>query len=149
MPSPTTTTKAPPRRALGRTLRQCPICGSAELGYEFIVDGCPVCLCEHCGLLFLNPQPADVDTRPGDRGAPMPASVYDLHASNAASRLDQLIAYAGATVQRLLMIANDAFLTDEARRRRLDVVSLTSAEAQGDALKSMPPRLKCMCWQSA
>ena len=26
----------------------------------------------------------------------MPASVYDLHASNAASRLDQLVAYAGA-----------------------------------------------------
>ncbi len=139
MPSSTTTKKVPPRRALGQTLRQCPICASTELGYEFIVDGCPVCLCEHCGLLFLNPQPAGADTQTGDGGAaPMPASVYDLHASNAASRLDQLMAYAGAKVQRLLMIANDAFLTEAARRRMLDVVSITSAEAGRDALQSMP-----------
>ncbi len=78
MPSTTTTTKVPPRRALGQTLRQCPICASTELGYEFIVDGCPVCRCEHCGLLFLNPQPAGADTQTGDGGAaPMPASVYE------------------------------------------------------------------------
>ena len=48
----------------------------------------------------------------------MKVSVYDLHASNAAYRLDQLATYAGQTPQRLLMVANDPFLTEEARRRQ-------------------------------
>jgi hypothetical protein len=141
MPSTAARTKAQPRRALGHAVRQCPICSSTELGYEFIVDGCPVCQCEHCGLLFLNPQPAAADPQTLVIGSPaMPASVYDLHASNAASRLDQLGAYAGAGLQRLLMVANDPFLTEEARRRDLDVVAVTSAEAERGAIRSMPER---------
>jgi hypothetical protein len=141
MPSSTVRPKAPPRRALGHAVRQCPICRSTELGFEFIVDGCPVCRCDHCGLLFLNPQPAGADSKPGEIGsAPMSASVYDLHASNAASRLDQLAAYAGVKLRRLLMVANDTFLTDEARRRELDVVAVTSADAERGALRALPER---------
>ena len=74
----------------------------------------------------------------GDQAPPMSASIYDLHASNAASRLDQLAAYAGAAPRRLLMVANDGFLTEEAHRRNLDVVSVTSAEAGRGAIGSLP-----------
>ena len=141
MPSPNARTNAANRRALGHAVRQCPICGSTELGFEFSVDGCPLCQCEHCGLLFLNPQPTATELRVEDIGsARMPVSVYDLHASNAASRLDQLAAYAGVRLQRLLLVANDTFLTEEARLRELDVVAVTSAEAESGAIRSMPER---------
>src|SRR5688500_16761326 len=121
------------RTGIGRAVRQCRICSSAELSYEFIVDGCPVCRCAHCGLLFLNPPPSDpTDDGEGLTAAePMLANVSDLHAANAASRMDQLMAYAGSRLRRLLVIANDAFLAEEARRRQIDVVSISSAEAGG------------------
>ena len=99
----------------------------------------PFASASSCGLLFLNPQPEDADSQPGgDQTPPMEASIYDLHASNAASRLDQLAAYAGAAPRRLLMVANDGFLTEEAHRRSLDVVSVTSAEAGRGAIGSLP-----------
>ena len=118
-------------RPLGRSRRDCPICSSSDLSYEFIVEGFPVCGCDHCGLLFLNPQPDAPLARRRPGGAPqMQDSVYELHASNAASRLDQLMAYIGGRPERLLMIANDPFLTDAARQRGLDVVSITSADVE-------------------
>ncbi len=74
-----------------------------------------------CCFSILNPlMQTSRQVTAGPRRCP-PASTICMP-SNAASRLDQLMAYAGATVQRLLMIANDAFLTEEARRRKLDVV---------------------------
>jgi hypothetical protein len=117
-------------------MKHCPVCASVELGYEFIVDGAPVCRCAHCDLLFLNPQPARSHPD-GANGTPMQLSVYELHMANAASRLNQLIAYAG-TLRRILMISDDAFLTDEARRRNLDVVSMSSLEADDGALAMLP-----------
>jgi hypothetical protein len=45
--------------------------------------------------------------------------------------------YAGVKPRRLLMIANDTFLTEEARRRQLDVVSMTSEEADRGALRGL------------
>ena len=68
----------------------------------------------------------------------MQESVYELHASNASSRLDQLIAYIGGRPAHVLMIANDPFLTDAARQRGLDVVSLTSADVEAGALAELP-----------
>ena len=121
-------------RAIGPAVRHCPICRSGDLNYEFVVDGCPVCRCAQCTLLFLNPQPA----RDGQRGhldaGPMPPSVYELHAANAVVRLDQILAYAGAPLRRLLMVANDAFLTEEALRRELEVVAISSADVERGAL---------------
>ena len=115
------------------------MCSSRDLRYEFIVDGFPVCGCEQCGLLFLNPQPGSAALQTAATSAqPMQVSVYDLHASNAASRLDQLMVYAGARPQRLLMIANDPFLTEAARQRGFDVASITSAEAENGAVRTLP-----------
>jgi glycosyltransferase involved in cell wall biosynthesis len=140
MPTTPISATATPHRALGRSLRHCPICSSADLRYEFIVDGYPVCRCAQCSLLFLNPQPA-VTTNPIDRPNPeqMNSSVYELHAVNAASRLDQLMTYARVKPHRVLMIADDAFLTREARERQLDVVSLTGSEVDQGAIGALPP----------
>ncbi len=124
----TDTRRRPLSRALGQAVRNCPICRSSDLNYEFIVEGYPVCRCAHCTLLFLNPQPASTENQGDAETEPLPVSVYELHAANAASRLDQLVAYAGARLRRLLMIANDSFLTEEARRRQLDVVAVSSAD---------------------
>jgi hypothetical protein len=85
----------------------------------------------------VNPAPAGE----GDAGAapaPMPSSVYELHAANAASRLDQLLVYAGPGLRRLLMIANDAFLTGEAERRQLEVVAISGVEVEAGRLAALP-----------
>jgi glycosyltransferase involved in cell wall biosynthesis len=98
-----------------------------------------MCRCAQCSLLFLNPQP-DATTTPidGSTAEQMTSRVYELHAANAASRLDQLMSYARVKPQQLLMIANDAFLTQEARERHLDVVSLTSREVDQGAVGALP-----------
>jgi hypothetical protein len=128
----------PARRSepLGRALRACPLCTADDLNYEFIVDGYPVCRCERCGLLFLNPAP-DAAGSTAAAGSPMPPNVYELHAANAASRLQQLVDYAGATFARILLVADDGFLAEEAKRRHLEVVSLTSAEVEAGALATI------------
>jgi hypothetical protein len=126
------------QQVTGPVVRQCRICRSGELSYEFIVDGCPVCRCAQCSMLFLNPQPGAGGDPAGEASAPrMEASVYELHAANAGARLDHLQAYAGPGLLRLLMIANDGFLTDEATRRGLDVVSVSSDEAEAGALSNL------------
>jgi SAM-dependent methyltransferase len=126
-------------RALGPMVRQCPICTSGELSYEFIVDGYPVCRCARCSLLFLNPQPANRKGEDNHGGARLlERGVYELHAVNAARRLDQLLAYADGGLRRLLVIANEDFLTVAARQRQLEVVSISSMEADGEALAALP-----------
>ena len=91
------------------------------------------------GLLFLEPSAfSNRDHGAQPAAAPMRVSVYDLHAANAAARLDQLTAYAGHTLRRLLMVANDPFLTEEATRRGLDVVSFGVEDVEQDALGSLP-----------
>ena len=126
-------------RGLGRTVRACPICASSDLSYEFIVQGFAVCGCDDCGLLFLNPQPDRAGTETAEAGPPlMQESVYELHASNAESRLDQLMAYTGGRPERLLMIANDTFLTEAARQRGMDFVSLTTDEVEASAFAGLP-----------
>ena len=145
MPKPSTMNRSVAARPLGRSRRDCPICSSRDLSYEFIVQGFPVCGCDHCGLLFLNPQPDRAVGETAKPGAPqMQESVYELHASNASSRLDQLMAYIGGRPEHVLMIANDPFLTDAARQRGLDVVSLTSADVEAGALAELAAgRLRC------
>ncbi|HEY7444589.1 MAG TPA: glycosyltransferase [Vicinamibacterales bacterium] len=141
MTTTSTTALARASRASGKTVDHCSICGSHELRYEFIVDGYPMCRCPQCTLLFLNPQPARPATQADASHEDLSSSVYDLHTANAVSRLDQLMTYASVTPQRLLMIANDAFLTQEARRRDVDVMSLTSDEVDTGALTALPDHM--------
>jgi SAM-dependent methyltransferase len=124
--------------SLGKAVSACPLCASAELVYEFVVDGYAVCGCEHCGLLFLNPQPAVAAAATDPAQITLEPDVYELHAANAASRLQQLMNYAGAGVTRLLVVANDEFLTAEARRRGLQVTTISSAQAACGALDALP-----------
>jgi Glycosyl transferase family 2 len=115
--------------ATGRMQRECPVCGSAELDYEFIVENCPLCCCRGCMLTFLNPQPeASVpsSTEPIEAGE----GVYEIHAAKAAARLDQFTAYAGASAGRLLIVGAGESLRIEAVRRGFEVVSISAAELQ-------------------
>ena len=120
---------SPPRLEL---VRHCRLCGSPDIIFEFVADGCAVCQCAQCRLLFLNPQGAN--SVPAGSEPAMQTSVYELHAVNAAARLDRLLAY-GGTVQRV-MIAGDAFLTGESTprsrwcRRRADADGGSSPAAR-------------------
>src|SRR5271166_3186369 len=115
--------------ATGRIQRECPLCGSAELDYEFIVENCPLCCCRECSLTFLNPQPEEfggMGPKPLESGD----GVYEIHAANAAARLGQFIAYGGISAGRLLLVGAGESLQDEAVRGGFEVVSLSPAELE-------------------
>lgn len=115
--------------ATGRLQRECPICGCAELEYEFIVENCPLCCCRDCSLTFLNPQPEAQAAGP----EPLESGdgIYEVHAANAEARLDQFISYAGISTGRLLLVGAGDLLRAEAVRRGFKVVSLSPAELEG------------------
>ncbi len=118
--------------ATGRVQRECPLCGSAELDYEFIVENCPLCCCRECSLTFLNPQPeawAGVGPEPLESGD----GVYEIDAANAAARLDQFISYAKTSTGRLLLVGVGNSLRDEAVRRGFEIVSLSPAQLEAHA----------------
>jgi glycosyltransferase involved in cell wall biosynthesis len=77
-------------------------------------------------LTFLNPQPeesslSDVEPVEG-------ADVYEIHAANAAARLDQFTSYTGSPPGRLLIVGTGESLKLEAIRRGFEVVSISAAE---------------------
>jgi len=114
--------------ATGRTQRECLLCGCASLDYEFIVDNCPVCCCRACSLTFLNPQP---ETPPSSE-APIESGVgvYEIHAANAAARLDQFVSYAGTSDGKLLLVGVGESLRFEAARRGFEVACLSPFELE-------------------
>lgn len=120
--------------ATGRIQRECPLCGSAELDYEFIVDNCPLCCCRNCSLTFLNPQP---ESQEQSEATPLEAGagVYEIQATNAATRLDQFISYTGSSAGKLLLVSAGKSLHDEAVRRGFEVVSLSPAELEEHAVE--------------
>jgi Glycosyl transferase family 2/Methyltransferase domain len=120
--------------ATGRMQRECPLCGSAELDYEFIVENCPLCCCRDCSLSFLNPQPEPQETR-GTTPVESGEGVYEMHAANASARLDQFTAYLGASAGRLLLVDLGETLRAEAIRRGFDVVTVCPSELENHALE--------------
>ncbi len=82
--------------ATGRMQRECPLCGCAELDYEFIVENCPLCCCRECSLTFLNPQPDASETGHAASSRLATMSTKSTRA-NAETRLDQFISYAGTS----------------------------------------------------
>jgi SAM-dependent methyltransferase len=126
-PDVTATTAAKMQREpLGKTHQECPICGSQQLEYEFVVDGAPVCGCEDCGLLFLNPQPGAVREREADKAA-QSAEMHELFEANAAARIQQLVSYSGLCGGKLLIIGDEPYLAAEARRQGFDVFTAPSS----------------------
>src|SRR5215831_12891644 len=116
---------------LGRIVRECPICVSPELNYDFIIEKFPACSCQRCGLMFLNPQPID-DCGALDEGTSA-RGTYELHSTNASRRLEQLLEYAGIRTGRVLIVSDEEFLAAEANRRGLDALSITTADvAKGE-----------------
>src|SRR5215472_13183703 len=115
--------------ATGRMHRECPLCGCADLDYEFIVENCPVCCCRECSLTFLNPQPGR-DEPSGAELLEGGEGIYEIHSENAAARLDQFISYAGTSGGRLLLVGAGESLRAEAERRGFEVVSLAPEELE-------------------
>ena len=118
----------PPKGRIGRVHRECPVCSSPDLEYDFIVDRYPACSCERCSLLFLNPQPA-----PNPNRAPVSPSeagneIYGVDAANGAARLDLLLRYGRLERGRLLLIGSAGHMEAEARRRGFEVSTLARLE---------------------
>jgi glycosyltransferase involved in cell wall biosynthesis len=120
--------------ATGRTLRECPLCGCDELDYEFIVENCPLCCCRECSLTFLNPQPAP-DEPSGTDLPEASEGIYEIHAENAAARLDQFISYAGVLSGRLLLVGAGKSLQAEAAGRGFEVMCVSPEELEQYALE--------------
>ena len=116
--------------------RECPICESSELAYEFVVDAVPVCGCSRCGLLFLNPPPSigdddeTVNREIGLADGPQPGP----DETNAAERIVQFMRYAGISAGRLLIAGADSFLVREAQRRSYQVVAVSSGQLEDGTL---------------
>lgn len=115
------------REPMGKTHQECPICGSHQLEYEFVVDRAPVCGCEDCGLLFLNPQPG---SGRGQASAPLAESIQprELYQASAAARIQQLIAYSGLRSGKLLILGDDVYLAAEARSQGFEVFTSSARE---------------------
>ncbi len=120
---------------LGRMVRECPICASPELNYDFIIERFPACSCRRCGLMFLNPQPVH-EGMASDK-ATSAGGIYELQSANASRRLEQLLEYAGIQTGRVLIVSDEEFLAAEARRRGLDALSLTTAEIANGGLEHL------------
>ncbi len=114
------------REPLGETRRECPICESPHLDYEFVVDRSPVCSCQECGLLFLNPQPRNVPARESTVQAT--DVLTEIYRANAAERLEELIAYSRIESGSLLLIGADAHLAAKAQERGFEVHAFTAQD---------------------
>jgi glycosyltransferase involved in cell wall biosynthesis len=127
----------PKRGPLGQARRECLICESPHLEYEFIVDRIPVCACQECGLLFLNPQPRDIGVEEGV--APLESHVLtEIYQANAAERLEALIAYSGIRGGSLLLIGADAHLSAEANKRGFEVYAFAPRDFESIANDELP-----------
>lgn len=125
-------------RAIGKTYLNCPLCNSDHLEYEFVVDKSPVCGCQACGLLFLNPQP---DTGGVDESSPLFDSNQSakLHETNARERLERLVAYSGLSGGTLLFIGTDPFLAAASKQAGFKCWSLTAPEFEALSDAELPP----------
>jgi hypothetical protein len=112
---------------MGKAHGRCPICDSTHLEYEFGVDKSPVCGCQDCGLLFLNPQP--VDAPASDRAPAMDSNALtSVYAANARERMRELIAYSGKREGKLLLVGADAHLGAEARQAGFEVYAFSARQ---------------------
>jgi len=90
------------------------------------VDRSPVCGCQDCGLLFLNPQPGSLAEERAT--APEGNGFFGIYEANAGERLKRLIAYSGLQDGKVLLVGADTHLTAQAHRRNIEAVSYTAVE---------------------
>lgn len=122
---------------MGKAHGRCPICDSTHLEYEFVVDKSPVCGCQDCGLLFLNPHPGHA---PAEDIAPMLESdaLSRLYAANARERMRELIAYSGTRDGKLLLIGADAHLCAEAQKTGFQVYAFSARQFESASIAELP-----------
>jgi hypothetical protein len=113
----------------GRTIPQCAVCESSRLEYKFTVDASPVCGCEDCGLLFLNPQPSALPDDP-----PQPP----CEANDAERHIDHLVRYSGMRQGRLLLVGADGGLAAAAGRAGFEVSAMAPAEFETTSAGHLP-----------
>lgn len=90
----------------------CLLCEGTRLRYLFPVNGHPLCECEDCGFVFLNPQPSDEALAQiynagyflGDQGGDDHECTAVMKRQTAQLYLDQVIRYYGKPQGRLLEI---------------------------------------------
>jgi hypothetical protein len=83
-------------------------------------------------LSFLNPQPGR-DEPSGAELLEAGEGIYEIHAENAAARLEQFISYAGVSSGRLLLVGAGTSLQVEAIRRGFEVVCLSPEQLEEHA----------------
>jgi len=90
----------------------CRICGSTRIHYRFITNGSPVCQCEDCDFMFVNPQPSEeklaeiykADYFLGSESDYGEKSVSGMKSRTAEMYLNHLLEYSGVKRGRLIEI---------------------------------------------
>ncbi len=116
-----TTAAQQQREPIGKTHRRCPICDSSHLEYEFVVDKSPVCGCQACGLLFLNPQPGISSTFQSNH-RPEPDNLAEVYEANARERVARFISYSGIYGGKILLVGTDTHLKLQFQKKNFQVV---------------------------
>ncbi len=113
------------REWIGKAHRECPICASLHLEYEFLIEKSPVCRCQTCGLLFLNPAAAGTVQ---DAPPPVSPSYAALREANSEEKIRHLVQYSGLQSGHILLIGGDESLTTAAHKWGFDVQALSAQE---------------------
>lgn len=126
---------------MGRAHGRCSVCDSSHLEYEFAIDKSPVCVCQDCGLLFINPQP---DPAPVRRSTPAIESntLSRVYAANAVERMRELIAYSRKREGKLLLIGADTHLSAEARRIGFEVYDYSASQFESLSPAQLPASIQ-------
>jgi hypothetical protein len=105
------------------------------------VDRAPVCGCQDCGLLFLNPQPAPAVTEES-ASASESSTLTELHEANAAERIQELISYSGLVSGTLLLVGASAYLSTEARKAGFQVHAFSAREFESASKLDLLPGVR-------
>jgi hypothetical protein len=115
------------RETIGKTFRECPICVSKHLEYEFLIERAPVCRCQTCGLLFLNPAP---ESAAEQTTVAESAEFSKFHEAKAAGIIAELVGYSGIRRGRMLLVGGTSYLAEAARQQGFQPVLISAAELE-------------------
>lgn len=103
------------------------------------MDRAPVCGCQDCGLLFLNPQPGPETSEENSR-SPEASTSADVYEMNAAERIRELISYSALTGGTLLLVGASAHLCAEAKKTGFQIHAFTAREFESASKLDIPAR---------